>query len=84
MRCWVEARQRTRKCADSLRGHAVVEAVDVLPPAKDPTDRWTVEVVLREGTGGVPHQVLDTFGSYQLTLRDVSPQGPYWVAVGTA
>ena len=80
--CAARARKRARKAGDKLTRHHRVEAVDVLAPDTDPTDRWTVELVLC--AEGVPHDVLDLLGSYQLTLRTAQPQGPYWQAVAVA
>jgi hypothetical protein len=80
--CAARARQRARKAADKLSLHHRVEAVDVLAPDTDPTNRWTIELALCGN--GVPHDVLDLLGSYQLTLRSAQPQGPYWKAVAVA
>lgn len=80
--CIARARKRARKAADKLELHHRVEAVDVLAPEADPTNKWTIELVLC--AEGVPHDVLDLLGSYQLTLRESQPQGPYWQAVAVA
>lgn len=82
MSCTVDARKRTRKAADALEVHHQVEAVDVLAPATDPTNRWTIELVLC--VNGVPDTILDTLAEYQLTLRHAGPRGPYWHVVAVA
>jgi hypothetical protein len=81
-RCLARERTRAHNAADTLAMHDRVEAVDVLAPDTNPTNRWTIELVLC--ARGVPHDVLDVLGSYQLTLRDASPQGTYWQAVAVA
>jgi hypothetical protein len=83
MNCTVEKRSRARKCAETLDARQSVLAVDVLDPHTDPSDRWTIELVLCENYNGVPPQILDDLGSYRATLRKASPQGPYYKAVVT-
>jgi len=79
--CTVSTRKRARKCAETLAVREPVVGVDVLEPHADPTDCWTLDIVL--DTRGVPPQVLDDLGSYQATLRDASPQGRAWKVLAT-
>lgn len=79
MTCTVAKRERARKCADTLAARESVLAVDVLDPHTDPTDRWTLDIVLC--TEGVPPVALDDLGNYQATLRSVARQGTHWQAV---
>lgn len=82
MLCTVEQRDRIRAARDRLETFEQVEATDVLDPHRDRSARWTIEVVLC--ADGIPPQVLDTLGSYRLTLRTAQPQGPnFWVLVAT-
>jgi len=74
--CTVSARKRARALAETLAVRNSVAGVDVLEPHADPTDQWTLDVLL--DTRGVPPQVLDDLGSYQATLRDAGPQGRGW------
>ena len=80
--CHVEARTRARRAATCLQCHRDVADVDILDPATGPTERWSLEIALV--SAGVEHGVLDLLGSYQLTLRDASPQGERWRAVVVA
>ena len=82
MTCTVDARKRTRKAADTLELHRQVDAVDVIEPATDPTDRWTIELVVC--VNGVPDTILDTLAEHELTLRHAGPRGPYWHVVAVA
>jgi len=84
MICAAEARTRARRCADTLATQEPVLAVDVLAPGTDPTGLWTIDLVLAGSANGLPHPVLDTLGSYQMTVRSVDPQGPHWQAIATA
>ena len=81
-RCHSRERNRARNCAQLLVAHDLVHAVDVIEPATDPTDRWTIELVLC--VNGVPDTILDTLAEYQLTLRHAGPRGPYWHVVAVA
>jgi len=83
MTCTVDRRRRARRCGAALETVAPVQAVDVLDPHTDPTQRWTVEIVLAPSAGGLPPEVLSTLAAHQLSVRDVSPQGRHWVAVAT-
>lgn len=80
-RCLARERDRARACADTLESCEVVEAVDVLGPATGPVGRWTLDIVLRPRADGVPGHILDYLGSYQFSLRDVTPQGQHWQAL---
>lgn len=60
----------------------MADTVDVLAPEHSPSARWTIEIVLC--SLGVSHDVLDLMGSYQLTLRESQPQGPFWTTVTVA
>jgi len=84
MTCVVETRRRLRACAETLSVRDPVLAVDALAPHADPTDRWTLDILLDQSAGGVPHQICDDLGSYRLTIRDVARQGPHWQAIAVA
>lgn len=82
MTCTVEQRQNARDCATACLDEPAVVAADALDPATDPTDRWTVELVLC--VDGVPPAVSRLLSLYDLTIRDVSPQRDQWRAVAVA
>lgn len=82
-RCTAAERSRARRCAGVLRPFPSVIAVDVLAPADDPTDRWTLDIVLGPRADGVPPAVLDELGAFQATLRSAAPQGDGWQALAT-
>jgi hypothetical protein len=86
----VKARTRVRNCASALDALACVCAADVLDPNTDPTDRWTIEVVVEHSThlqtSGVPPAVLAALANHDLTVRGVTQQGAgsFSVVVATA
>lgn len=86
----VQARKRARECASALDTQESVCAVDVLDPRVDPTDRWTVELVIKHPnhacTPGIPPAVLTVLADHDLTVRQVTQQGAgaFSVAVATA
>ncbi|SEO72721.1 hypothetical protein SAMN05216388_1017119 [Halorientalis persicus] len=79
--CTVEKREAAERAARTLRRRPQVQAVDVLPPARDPTDRWTLDIVLAPEAGGLPPAVETDLAAEGFTTRRVTPQGPYWGAV---
>jgi hypothetical protein len=83
MGCTVDDRATAHDAADAIRGDATVVAVDVIAPAVDPTDRWTLEITTTPDAGGVPPTILEALAVRGLTVRDVSPQGSYWKAHAT-
>jgi len=84
MACTVSQRQRVCDAAEHLCARPNVEAVDVLAPQTDPSDRWTLDILLQPAAGGLPADMLDLLGSFQLTVRSVAPQGDGWQALAVA
>jgi hypothetical protein len=82
------ARERARECASVLESRTRVCAVDVLDPRIDPTDCWTVELVIKHPnharTPGVPPEVLAVLADHDLTVRAVTQQGAGAFSVATA
>ena len=83
MNCLADSRVRTRRARDRLERHDQVLDVDHLEPGEGRTERFELEILLSASARGVPHDVLDILGSYQLRLRDVSPYNGYWMALAT-
>jgi hypothetical protein len=75
MTCALTARARCRDAASRLESRLCVETTDVLSPSIDPTDRWTLEVVVAR-SGGVPPEVLRDLARAGLSLRTAQPNGP--------
>jgi hypothetical protein len=84
MNCTVDTRRRARACAETLSVREPVLSVDVLEPHADPTAKWTLDILLAGSCDGVPPQICDDLGSYRMSLRIVSRQGPHWQAIATA
>lgn len=82
--CRVDGRQRAYAAADALRERGVVVAVDVIQPTDDPTESWTLDILLERRANGVPAPVLSELAARDLTLLDVGLQGGYWQALATA
>jgi hypothetical protein len=59
-------------------------ATDTIAPDISPCNRWTLEVTLDPEAGGCPPALLRAVAARELTIRDVSPQGPYWRVVAVA
>jgi len=83
-RCRAAERTRARRCASILRTYPQVGHVDLLRPAEDPHDRWTLDILLGPRASGVPPAVLDELGSFGLSLRSAAPQGDGWQVLAVA
>jgi len=81
MTCTAAARDRAREAAAAIRPHEHVDGAAILPPDQDPTGHWAIEIDLTTGAGGLPHDIAGVVETHRLTIRDVSPQGPFWKAV---
>lgn len=76
-RCHPEARTRARRAQRELREYRCVEAVDLLTPAVDPSDRWTLDIMAWSETDLVPWQVARVLGEYRLDHR-AGPRVAAW------
>ena len=83
-RCHADARQRADSAARALEAQGIVVAVDVLAPDDDPSDHWTVDILLDSGAGGAPANVLAELAARDCDVLDVEPQGDFWNVVATA
>ena len=83
-RCHADARQRADSAARALEAQGIVVAVDVLDPATDPSDRWTVDILLEPSACGAPANVLAELAARDCGVLDVELQGGYWNVVATA
>lgn len=77
--CRPAARARTYRAKATLERDGRVLAATIVPPGEDPTDRYLLDVALDEDCDGLPGDLLAAVDATP-TVRDVRPQGPYWVA----
>lgn len=80
--CRSVARRRVFNAAEEFDSAPSVVAVDVIPPTRDPTDCWTVELTLNRD--GLPGSVTGILSEHDLTLRHAGPRGTHWHAVAVA
>jgi len=83
-RCRTAERTRARRCAGILRAYPQVEHVDLLRPAEEPHDRWTLDILLGPRASGVGPDILDELGAFGLTLRESARQGDGWQLLAVA
>ena len=79
--CIAEQRYRAQAAAAAIEAAPTVRDVTTIPAGEDPTGSWTVDVVLAHRAGGLPPSVARAIAEYDLTVRDVSPQGDYWTVL---
>jgi len=72
--CQPAARERARQAQREFRAEACVAHADLLTPATDPTDRWTLDIVVWSESGRVPAVVARILGEHDLDHR-AAPQG---------
>jgi len=72
------ARRRVAEAAVAAEANRAIRAVDVIPAKQDPTDRWTLDLLVVENDNrpGVPDAVLALLADYDLHLLRAGPQGP--------
>lgn len=75
--CTVRARDQAKAAARQLDADPRTLAVDVIDPATDPTDRWTVDVILVEECDAIPTPVLSILSEYQLAIHDQQRRGDH-------
>jgi|APHM01.1.fsa_nt_gi hypothetical protein len=80
-RCLSRERRDAAAHADGLRAHEHVAAVDVLPPAQTPSDRFELDLLCCPEAGGLPPAVAGYCAEWSLSVRDVSPQARHWQAL---
>lgn len=77
MNCTVRARDQARAAARQLDADPRVLAVDLIDPATDPTDSWTVDLICNSESG-LPSPVHSVLAEYGLTIRQVRPRSDHW------
>lgn len=77
MTCTAERRKRAHEAADALRACESVVAVDVLDPATEPRDRWSIEVTAEQ----VGPAVLRVAARHDLAAPQIAPQADWRRAV---
>jgi len=75
-RCRQATRQRAHHAAAVVDADPRVCEVTVLEPDAEPTGRWLLDIVVEDA--GVPTGLFDEL-AFDLHLRDVSPQGEFWI-----
>jgi hypothetical protein len=80
-------RRRVADAAVAAEAEPAIRAVDVIPADADPTDRWTLDLLVVENDArpGVPRAVLAVLADHDLHLLRAGPQGPDYqqvIAVG--
>lgn len=80
--CRSLARRRAFRAAEELDTCPPVVAVDVIPPTRDPTNEWSVELTLNRD--GLPGVVTGILSEHDLVLRHAGPRGGHWHGLATA
>jgi hypothetical protein len=71
-----DQRRRVARAATAAEAFACVAAVDVLPPDRDPSDRWTLDLLVRASdAGAVPPAIHALLGRHDLGTLRSGPQG---------
>ena len=79
MNCTVEQRNRARRVIQALGERPDVIGTDLVSPAIDPSNSWTIEIALN--SDGVPPAVVSLLAEAELTIRDVGPRQSWWHCV---
>lgn len=77
--CRPAQRQRAAHLTAVLEADPRVVEATIVPAAEDPTDRFLVDVLLAERVDGFPTDLADEL-AFGVTVRDVRPQGEFWIA----
>jgi hypothetical protein len=81
MGCKAEQQRRLRSARRCLQERDCVVDIATISARADPTTQPVLDVVLEPEAAGLPPAVADVCASHGLTTRDVSRQGPYWMAL---
>jgi hypothetical protein len=84
MACVADRRQQARAAVAAVEHHPAVLSVDWLAPTEDPTNAWTLELLIDEGERGVPSAVLRDLAAHDFAVRTVAPRHPYRHVVAIA
>ena len=76
MNCTVEQRNRARRVIQALGERSDVIGTDLISPAIDPSNSWTIEIAL--DSDGLPPEITSLLGEAELTIRDVGPRQSWW------
>jgi len=79
MNCTVEQRNRARRVIQALGERSDVIGTDLISPAIDPSNSWTIEIAL--DSDGLPPEIASLLGEAELTIRDVGPRQSWWHCV---
>ena len=79
MNCAVEQRNRARRVIQTLGERPDVIGTDLVSPAIDPSNSWTIEIAL--DSEGLPPAVVSLLAEAELTIRDVGPRQSWWHCV---
>jgi len=79
MNCTVEQRNRARRVIQALGERSDVIGTDLISPAIDPSNSWTIEIAL--ASDGLPPEVATQLGGAELKIRDVGPRQSWWHCV---
>lgn len=83
MPCQPERRDRFRRYRDALVQYECVTGADVLAPAVDPLDAWTIETTIPGRYAGVPPRVQRFAADRGLAVYSVDQQALHTIAVLT-
>lgn len=79
MNCAVEQRNRARRVIQTLGERPDVIGTDLVSPAIDPSNSWTIEIAL--DSEGLPPAIISLLAEAELTIRDVGPRQSWWHCV---
>ena len=79
MNCTVEQRNRARQVIHALGKRSDVIGTDLVSPATDPSERWTIEIAI--DSNGLPPAIVSLLAEQELTIRDVGPRQSWWHCV---
>jgi len=79
MNCTVEQRNRVRRVIQALGERSDVIGTDLVSPAIDPSNSWTIEIAL--DSDGLPPEIVSLLAEAGLTIRDVGPRQSWWHCV---
>jgi hypothetical protein len=79
MNCIVKDRNRARRVIQQLGERSDVIGTDLVSPAIDPSESWTVEVAL--DSDDLPPAIVSLIVEAEMTIRDVNPRQSWWHCV---
>ena len=79
MNCTVEQRNRARRVIQALGERPDVIGTDLVSPAIDPSNSWTIEIAI--DSDGLPPAIVSLLADAKLTIRDVGPRQSWWHCV---